>query len=154
MQSSNPPPALDYATPPPARRQWGPFVWHLFNGLTLLAPPVVAMILIVPHFERFFRDFKVELPAPTMLLLKTSRWLSNDFGWVYLLPLPVLLAMLLAWPRIVAATSPGPGARRPSSYRVYRLLTLLLLGGFTVFFFLALFRPYVALLEGISSAHK
>src|SRR5688572_2630243 len=48
-----------------------------------IAVGIVSMIMIVviPKFEDIFKDFKLDLPTPTKILLATSRWFANDYGW-------------------------------------------------------------------------
>lgn len=49
------------------------------------------MIFVVPQFEKIFKDFKVQLPGVTQMLLAISRWFANDYGWAYLIAAPFLL---------------------------------------------------------------
>src|SRR5438270_2391350 len=48
-----------------------------------IAVGVVTMIMIfvIPKFEAIFRDFHLELPPPTQVLLAISRFMANDYGW-------------------------------------------------------------------------
>ena len=61
-----------------------------------IAVGVVSMIMIVviPKFEGIFKDFKAELPAITKLLLRMSRFMANEYGWAYLLAMPVLFVAI------------------------------------------------------------
>ena len=52
------------------------------------------MIFVIPEFESIFADFDVELPAVTVFLLETSRWMANDYGWAYILFTPVAIVLL------------------------------------------------------------
>src|SRR5205814_9673553 len=56
-----------------------------------IAVGIVSMIMIfvIPKFEAIFRDFKVELPAITKVLLAVSRWFANQYGWAYVLFSPI-----------------------------------------------------------------
>jgi len=58
-----------------------------------IAVGIVSMIMIfvIPKFESIFTDFKLELPAPTKILLIISRWFANDYGWAYLLAAPFII---------------------------------------------------------------
>jgi type IV pilus assembly protein PilC len=62
-----------------------------------IAVGIVSMIMIVviPKFEDIFRDFKLDLPTPTKILLYTSRWFANDYGWAYLLAAPFVITGLI-----------------------------------------------------------
>src|SRR6476661_7246214 len=55
-----------------------------------IAVGIVSMIMIfvIPKFEDIFKDFKTELPTPTKILLATSRWFANDYGWAYIIAFP------------------------------------------------------------------
>jgi len=58
-----------------------------------IAVGVVSMIMIfvIPKFEAIFRDFKLSLPAPTMVLLAISRWFATQYGWAYVLAAPFVI---------------------------------------------------------------
>ena len=62
-----------------------------------IAVGIVSMIMIVviPKFEDIFKDFKLDLPTPTKILLATSRWFANDYGWAYLLAAPFVITGLI-----------------------------------------------------------
>src|SRR3954447_23007677 len=54
----------------------------------LIAIGIVSMIMIfvIPKFKEIFDDFKLELPAPTKLLLAISTWFAPPTnGWAYVL---------------------------------------------------------------------
>src|SRR5688572_28064930 len=62
-----------------------------------IAVGIVSMIMIVviPKFEDIFKDFKLDLPTPTKILLATSRWFANDYGWAYIIAFPFVLTGLI-----------------------------------------------------------
>ena len=62
-----------------------------------IAVGIVSMIMIVviPKFEDIFKDFRLDLPTPTKILLGTSRWFANDYGWAYLLAAPFVITGLI-----------------------------------------------------------
>jgi type IV pilus assembly protein PilC len=62
-----------------------------------IAVGIVSMIMIVviPKFEDIFKDFKLDLPTPTKILLATSRWFANDYGWAYILATPFVIVGLV-----------------------------------------------------------
>ena len=61
-----------------------------------IAVGVVSMIMIfvIPKFEAIFKDFKLELPPPTKLLLAMSRWFAQDYGWAYVMIAPIVFALV------------------------------------------------------------
>lgn len=63
----------------------------------LIAVGIVSMILIfvIPKFKEIFRDFKLELPAPTQILITASTFMAEQYGWAYLIFSPVIL--VLGW---------------------------------------------------------
>src|SRR5438270_6799163 len=48
-----------------------------------IAVGVVSMIMmvVIRKFEAIFRDFHLDLPVPTQVLLAISRFMANDYGW-------------------------------------------------------------------------
>ena len=54
----------------------------------------VIMVFVIPKFKDIFRDFHLDLPAPTLLLLAISDFFANQYGWAYLLAAPFVLVML------------------------------------------------------------
>ena len=60
-----------------------------------IAVGVVTMIMIfvIPKFKTIFHDFKLELPAPTQLLLNISDFFANEYGWAYLLAAPFIIVV-------------------------------------------------------------
>ncbi len=55
----------------------------------------MIMVFVIPKFETIFKDFKVELPGITRVLLSVSRWFANDYGWAYVLCSPIILIVSL-----------------------------------------------------------
>jgi type IV pilus assembly protein PilC len=62
-----------------------------------IAVGIVSMIMIVviPKFEDIFKDFKLDLPTPTKILLGISRWFANDYGWAYIIAFPFVVGGLV-----------------------------------------------------------
>jgi type IV pilus assembly protein PilC len=60
-----------------------------------IAVGVVSMIMIfvIPQFKKIFVDFKLQLPAPTQLLLAISDFFANQYGWAYLLAAPFVITV-------------------------------------------------------------
>jgi type IV pilus assembly protein PilC len=61
-----------------------------------IAVGIVSMILIfvVPKFKEIFKDFKLELPPVTQLLIVFSTFMAEQYGWAYILFGPIVLALL------------------------------------------------------------
>jgi type IV pilus assembly protein PilC len=55
----------------------------------------MIMVFVIPKFEAIFRDFKVDLPGITQVLLMVSRWFANEYGWAYVLFAPIGLVLLI-----------------------------------------------------------
>jgi len=52
----------------------------------------MIMIVVVPKFKQIFKDFKVELPDVTQLLLSVSSWVAPPtHGYIYILGLPFMI---------------------------------------------------------------
>jgi type IV pilus assembly protein PilC len=53
------------------------------------------MIFIVPKFQTIFKDFHTTLPKITELLMDTSHFIANDFGWLIILGSPPAIYLAL-----------------------------------------------------------
>ncbi len=50
------------------------------------------MIYIIPKFKDIFDQFGAgELPVATLMLMKTSDWFAEDWGWAYVLAFPLFI---------------------------------------------------------------
>lgn len=133
---------LDYADAPgvpPLGLDWYAFTRHLIGWAVFGTAVFVLVVFVVPRFEDIFRDFKLDLPAPTKFLLRASR-----AG--YLL---AIFAAPLALAHAFAAAALYPRSGRMGRF-LYRLMLVLVLGAVVAVVVLALFMPYVAIMEGIS----
>src|SRR3954469_24442057 len=54
----------------------------------------MIMIVVIPKFKKIFEDFKLELPAPTQLLINFSDFMANDYGWAYILAAPIVFTIM------------------------------------------------------------
>jgi type II secretory pathway component PulF len=135
-----PPAPLSYARPatskPSPKFHWGIFAW---SELLMIAVCGV-MIFVVPHFEDVFRDFKIEVPTSTRILLSAA-WVVTCGGFVVLLATPVALGFISA--------NIGPGGRR-----ALRLLITVMMAAFILFIVVGLIQPMLTLMEGMSSSRK
>jgi hypothetical protein len=154
---SEPVDPLSYATPsheaPP--RTWLHFVsWRtLLAGYVLVMPLVVVCLLIVPYFEVIFLDFNTKLPWLTLVVLHLSRWVRTDYGWLYLLLLPILVAIVGG--TIGLAIQGQPATRRSTERRLLgwgwaALLTGFLLMAMAAILIIAMFLPMVSLVQTVS----
>ena len=62
------------------------------------------MYFVVPKFEKIFADFGVDLPGPTLLLLRMCNFISKQYGWAIILFSPVALIALF---RIIRISETG-----------------------------------------------
>ncbi len=71
-----------------------------------IAVAIVTMILIfvVPKFKEIFKDFKLELPGVTQVLINISTFMAEQYGWAYILFGPIVL--VLAW-RLIRMSEGG-----------------------------------------------
>lgn len=138
---------LDYHVPPPSRRAHASMGHFAGQAVIWTFVAIVATVLaygVLPKFEQVFADFKVTLPALTLLMIRAARWLR--FGgiavfWVMPLAAPFVLS------RIVTVDEAGRPSRRAMA--MIRLATLILLilvaliGGY------AIFAPLAALIQSM-----
>ena len=65
--------------------------------VVLVATGILTFIMlsIVPQFVKIFKDFKVELPGPTLLLMKMSDWVVNYYFLIPAIPIGIWLTIKL-----------------------------------------------------------
>jgi hypothetical protein len=83
---------LDYELPQTAAS--APRVTPIPLVLSYLVVYVIVatvMVFVLPSFDRVFRDFKVDLPGYTKAVLMFGRWFRDDLGWLWLLPVFIVL---------------------------------------------------------------
>ncbi len=97
----------------------------------------VAALIVVPKFEKVFRDFNTKLPDITVTVLNASHFLGSYW---YLALLPVLL-----WPfmnhGVVALLSPRPDVVIPKRLWYFATWVVILLT--IMFAVVALFAPLI-----------
>ena len=146
-----PPRQLDYGRPDPAspgpdRSDWAwAFLPPFLSFGAAIGVITLAMVFVIPRFEQIFKDFKMDLPGPTKLLLAISRWFTNNYGWAVSAVACTALAVGLAF-------LDGRARRRGRWF--YPLLAALVFVGVVVFVVIALFLPMITLVEGISGTKK
>lgn len=147
---SNPPP-LEYARVEPRRPiNVLPHIITALLAAACITLPMLIVMLIVPRFEMVFKDFKTELPWITKLVLQISRWTTNGYGWVVILPL--IVAAVLPGVLLDLNSTTGTGAR------IYRrvmvrllLLAMLIVVGIVIF---ACFMPMISLIDSVSGSAR
>jgi type IV pilus assembly protein PilC len=56
----------------------------------------MIMIFVIPKFEDIFRDFHLQLPGPTQLLMNISHFMAPPVnGWIYIIAAPFVLMGLI-----------------------------------------------------------
>ena len=58
------------------------------------------MIFVIPKFKDIFADFDCELPGVTMMLLNASKWIVEDYGWLWIIGSPFAIILLVRLIRI------------------------------------------------------
>jgi type II secretory pathway component PulF len=153
MDVPEPPPPLPYETPgklPHASRSGkafkapivpGTFDWNIcLRAMLLLMAFVGIMVFVIPRFEDNFRDFKMELPLTTRLLLATSHAMAGGW-WIALLAIPPGLGFVVGqFDRLGRALA--------------RTLIVVLFGVLVVFVVLGLFSPMMTMIEGMTSTKR
>jgi len=88
------------------REQWVPAWWGYVAvfGMFFFCITLFMMVVVIPKFTQIFKDFGIDLPLPTQILIGTCDWLANGTppGWIVLLVPPALVAgivMLRVMPR-------------------------------------------------------
>ncbi|MBC7785479.1 MAG: type II secretion system F family protein [Burkholderiales bacterium] len=70
----------------------------IYPGVVItIAVAIVSMIMIfvIPKFAEIFRDFNLELPPVTQVLIDFSYWMAVQYGWAVILFSPI--AMIITW---------------------------------------------------------
>src|SRR5271170_3411562 len=62
------------------------------------------MVFVIPKFETLFAQFKTGLPEITVLLMQFSNWMSNEYGWAYIISSPFVIWIML---KLIGKTKPG-----------------------------------------------
>jgi type IV pilus assembly protein PilC len=92
------------------RRIKGAMVYPVVVITVAMGILTAIMVFIIPKFEQIFKEFGVALPALTLGLVNTSRWVAGSNpgqqvgGWLFILVAPVVLFVF--WKLIRKA---GPG---------------------------------------------
>jgi hypothetical protein len=142
---------IDYASPRNAEhgRPLGPALWLtgwlLFDAFAI----TIALGFITPGIEPVFKDFKVDLPGITKLFLLASRWFVNDYGWIWVWLLTIGMVCI-----VVVLRPPKRGPERSWAWVIVILLVRFAWVPLLVIAALALFIPYVNLIQSVSSPPK
>jgi hypothetical protein len=137
---------IDYLTPD---RRPKPFTSiNLTIGLSVIVTAVLIIaVFVLPRFDQIFMDFRCQLPLPTRLVMRFSRWCNGGFGWALLLSIPIVV------PIVITQLFWRPPKREESARRktllvsiVIGTVVLILIG--TV---LVLFLPTIPLIESVGA---
>lgn len=89
---------LEYRTP---ERRWArclrPWLWILPLVMWITAGGIwiAGAVFVVPHYERIFMDFKMELPETTKVLLWSSELIRGHYGWIALVLAVLFVAVVI-----------------------------------------------------------
>jgi len=92
------------------RRIKGAMVYPVVVVVVAISILTFIMLFIIPKFEEIFQDFGVSLPALTVWLIETSRWMAGTqpeqgvAGWMIVVPSPII-----AWIFWKLIRKAGPG---------------------------------------------
>jgi len=76
-----------------SRLNWFAFVYPLVLSLILIAVLVLLSVTLVPTFSKMFREFELKLPAPTLMVFRFARFITNQ---PYQFITAVLLSLIAA----------------------------------------------------------
>jgi len=76
-----------------SRLNWFAFVYPLVLSLILIAVLVLLSVTVVPTFSKMFREFELKLPAPTLMVFRFARFITNQ---PYQFITAVLLSLIAA----------------------------------------------------------
>jgi hypothetical protein len=130
--------ALDYQTPTPAPSRPRVDLGTIVLCALIAGIWTFTLVLVVPRFEAVFRDFGVRLPLVTAVLLKASRA-------VMLAPVWLGLVWVVAAVPVAMSIPLGRVGRR-----ILRGILYLVLAATVAGFAVALFAPYVGMINAIS----
>lgn len=77
------------------RRIQGALIYPVVVIVVAVMILTFIMVFIIPKFEKIFKDFNMQLPTLTLLLMATSRWFSVYWYTLPLFPLIVWLLLKL-----------------------------------------------------------
>jgi type IV pilus assembly protein PilC len=69
------------------RKITGAMIYPVVVILVAVGILTFIMLVIIPKFEKIFKDFQMKLPAITQMLMDTSRWFGNYWYTLPLFPL-------------------------------------------------------------------
>jgi type II secretory pathway component PulF len=126
------------------RPRWPATIVLILLALLLWLALGLAMVFVVPHYERIFDEFKLRLPSSTTAVIAVSRWL--DRYWY------VALIALLPGTAVVVAISVC--VRHLSHSRwlngLWWAVLLLLPVALGIVVAVSIYLPLVSLIEGLA----
>ena len=146
-QGTNSLPTLSYSTP--GTRPTASFPLYYVVYLAIVMVPTVLLlgyfILLTPHFQEIFKDFKTTLPAFTEWTLRLA-YLVRGGLWIPIVLVALALPVLPAW--ITVRQIHRPNRVMYVLMGVILMLLCNLIGG--IFGVAALFLPLVKLIHSVS----
>jgi hypothetical protein len=125
------------------RAVWGVTSLRVAVHALLLLLLIMGALLAVRRFTKIFEDFAMKLPMTTELLLGIGNAMLR-----FIFVVPPALGIMLAIDGTILYHLQRHG--RPGLARLWFFLVLLLILGVAAFSAIALFMPFVALMEGLS----
>jgi hypothetical protein len=136
---------LEYQTPQSPRRR-AVADWSMVLALAFFCGMVhVVSVGVVPVYERHYRDLGTKLPTITVCIVRLSRFIAYDNGWMFLWPFALVI------PVVVAALRPAP----PRGKRGFGLASVLILVATALLLLLSqigLASPFVTILQVLTVA--
>jgi type IV pilus assembly protein PilC len=77
------------------RKVKGALIYPVVVIMVATAILTFIMLKIVPEFVKIFKEFKVELPAPTLVLMAISEWVVGYFWLIPAIPIAIWLTIKL-----------------------------------------------------------
>jgi hypothetical protein len=139
-----PPQPLEYSTP--VQRRVRPWIdlSLAFSCVSAALAVTVVLFMVVPRAAATFQDYGTKLPTSTVLLLRFSRFCRAGgivLVWVLFAALPFVAPRFGTW---------TPESPRRRYFKPSRLLLTLFLMFFFGWIVIALFTPYVNLIDSVS----
>ena len=77
------------------RRIIGAMIYPVAVITFAFAIVMLLMIFIIPKFETIFSNFGAQLPPITKALMGISSWITNSYGWAWILSIPLGMFLVM-----------------------------------------------------------
>ena len=134
---------LEYQTPEPPRRR--PVAdWSLVFALAFFCGMLhFVSAVIVPVYEGHYRNLGTKLPATTVGIIRLSRFIVNDYGWVYVWPFAVVIP-------VVSRALFGTPGRNQRGFGLGCVLVLVAASFFLMVSLISLAAPLITLRQTVT----